>query len=585
MLSKRWLVFIGLLSLLSISIPGAGFLKKTTQAATTFTMILQGPATVPAGQTVSYLASAVNNGTAVANGVLDVEIMDASNQKVFQQFFTNQNFGTGQTVQQTVSWVPANPGTYTAKVGIFDTNWSPLLAWNDSALSITVSGPTNAAFSGNGTASPAVLMTGQSVTLSGQVTNTGNGSANNVTVMLEVANAAGVNVFQQLFNGENFAPGQTQAYSTSWTPASPGSYTFSMGVFGAQWSSLITWMNGVATVTVNAPATAPVMTKAAVSGSATTSGSAVSSASGSGATSYAVASAGQAFAVATGVGYVDPNSSLAQAASAMQSSNPSGAALLQILAAQPTGVWFGDWNGNIYQDVKTVVDAAARKGSAPLLVAYNIPERDCGGYSGGGASSPGAYQAWIQSFASAIGGRKATVILEPDALANMGCLSQTDQATRLSLLSSAVGTFKSLGNTAVYLDAGNPNWIPAGTMAQRLTAANVASASGFSVNVSNFFSTSADEQYGDAVSALTGNKHYVVDTSRNGNGPDPNYNWCNPVGRAVGMFPTTNTGNSLVDKFLWVKPPGESDGACNGGPSAGTFWPQYAISLAQQAGL
>jgi endoglucanase len=69
----------------------------------------------------------------------------------------------------------------------------------------------------------------------------------------------------------------------------------------------------------------------------------------------------------------------------------------------------------------------------------------------------------------------------------------------------------------------------------------------------------------------------VIDTSRNGNGPGDD--WCNPGGRAAGQRPTTDTGDPLVDAFLWIKRAGESDGPCNGGPAAGTFWPQYAVGL------
>jgi cellulose 1,4-beta-cellobiosidase len=36
--------------------------------------------------------------------------------------------------------------------------------------------------------------------------------------------------------------------------------------------------------------------------------------------------------------------------------------------------------------------------------------------------------------------------------------------------------------------------------------------------------------------------------------------WCNVIGTGFGVRPTTNTGNSLVDAFVWVKPGGESDG-------------------------
>ena len=32
------------------------------------------------------------------------------------------------------------------------------------------------------------------------------------------------------------------------------------------------------------------------------------------------------------------------------------------------------------------------------------------------------------------------------------------------------------------------------------------------------------------------------------------------VGAGLGMRPTTDTGNSLIDAIVWVKPPGESDG-------------------------
>ena len=38
--------------------------------------------------------------------------------------------------------------------------------------------------------------------------------------------------------------------------------------------------------------------------------------------------------------------------------------------------------------------------------------------------------------------------------------------------------------------------------------------------------------------------------------------WCNPPGSGVGLRPTADTGNDLVDAYLWVKTVGESDGAC-----------------------
>jgi endoglucanase len=84
-----------------------------------------------------------------------------------------------------------------------------------------------------------------------------------------------------------------------------------------------------------------------------------------------------------------------------------------------------------------------------------------------------------------------------------------------------------------------------------------------------------------------GGKHFVIDTSRNGNGPytqgDPAQRWCNPPGRALGETPTTKTADPLVDAYLWIKRPGESDGTCKGGPKAGEWWASYALALAENS--
>jgi hypothetical protein len=46
------------------------------------------------------------------------------------------------------------------------------------------------------------------------------------------------------------------------------------------------------------------------------------------------------------------------------------------------------------------------------------------------------------------------------------------------------------------------------------------------------------------------------------------------------MLSTPATFSSPA-KYLWIKDPGASDGPRNGGPPAGQFWPQYAITLAR----
>jgi endoglucanase len=280
--------------------------------------------------------------------------------------------------------------------------------------------------------------------------------------------------------------------------------------------------------------------------------------------------------------YVDPSSAARRQAEAWRSTRPADAALMDRIASQPQAVWFGEWSGDVRRATAATVAAAAREGATPVLVAYNIPQRDCGGLSGGGGATPDAYRRWISDFAAGIGARPAIVVLEPDALAMMDCLSPADAETRLALLRHAVSVLAGTG-AAVYLDAGHARWHSAADAADRLRRAGVADAAGFSLNVSNFVATEENARYADELSRLLGGKGAVIDTSRNGLGPAGDDAWCNPPGRALGAAPTTATGRASVHAHLWIKRPGESDGACNGGPAAGQWWGEYALGLSRRA--
>jgi endoglucanase len=164
-----------------------------------------------------------------------------------------------------------------------------------------------------------------------------------------------------------------------------------------------------------------------------------------------------------------------------------------------------------------------------------------------------------------------------------GCTPAEFHEERYDLLKGAITTLKALKNAKVYLDAGNAGWQHADRIFEPLQRAGVEQADGFAVNVSNFYSTQDSTGYGKQLSARIGGKPFVIDTSRNGNGPytggDPQERWCNPPGRALGEALTTDTADPLVDAYLWVKRPGESDGTCKGGPKAGQWWPSYALDL------
>lgn len=278
--------------------------------------------------------------------------------------------------------------------------------------------------------------------------------------------------------------------------------------------------------------------------------------------------------------YVDPNSAAQRQAETLRRSRPQDAALLAQIAQRPVAKWLGGWVTNIAREVDNAASTITRAGAMPVFVAYNIPGRDCGQYSAGGANGSNAYRTWIRDFGKGLRSRQALVILEPDALSGMDCLSPALQQERLALLSDAVVVLK--GQRAmVYVDAGNARWKSAEVMAVRLRAVNIGLADGFVLNVSNYLPDSVNIAYGERLSRLLGGKHFLIDTSRNGLGTATD--WCNPRGQALGVAPTTNTGHPLVDAFLWVKQPGESDGTCQGGPNAGSWWTEIALELSRAA--
>lgn len=373
-----------------------------------------------------------------------------------------------------------------------------------------------------------------------------------------------------------------------------------------------------------------------------------------------------------------------QIASLISSGNKADASLIKKMVQTPHAIWFTQGTPKtVMQDVRNTVERAADKGTMPVLVAYNIPFRDCAQYSAGGATTVAQYQAWIDAFAAGIGTNKAVVLLEPDGLGIIPWYNpfadrddwvtnpnyewcrpaEADPATaaaeRFAMLSYAVDRLKANPNTSVYLDGTHSGWLGAGDSADRLIQAGVNRADGFFLNVSNYVVNERLEKYGTWVAkcvafgsnpaswgkgrtewcasqyypasagdfstwALTDQwytnnvesqtwwysesvlKHFVIDTSRNGQGPwtptasypDP-MDWCNPPDRGLGYLPTANTGKALVDAYLWVKIPGESDGECTRGlgdagetidpewgridPAAGAWFPEMALDLVHYA--
>jgi endoglucanase len=284
--------------------------------------------------------------------------------------------------------------------------------------------------------------------------------------------------------------------------------------------------------------------------------------------------------------YPDPRL-FTTAAGLKASGHTAEAAALEVIARTPAAVWAAGQPGEMAL-VRKVTLAAAKAHEIPVIVAYNIPDRDvCGQYSHKTGPGTSGYEAWVDQLASAIGHGQVIVIVEPDALPDLarGCLSAGEGAVRYRLLSYAMRRFGGLPNAAVYLDAGNPGMFAnSAQLAAPLVKAGLHYGRGFSANVSNFQWTGTITAWSQNLErALGGSAGAVIDTSRNGNGP---YNgpekpqWCNPPGRASGPAPRIAPGPAGIDAYLWIKDPGVSDGPCNGGPAAGQYWAEYAETLA-----
>ncbi|HEV7950097.1 MAG TPA: glycoside hydrolase family 6 protein [Glaciihabitans sp.] len=277
--------------------------------------------------------------------------------------------------------------------------------------------------------------------------------------------------------------------------------------------------------------------------------------------------------------YVYPDSSAAAAAEATTGSN---AAAFETIAQTPAAIWLvpeAHPTATVASFVSEVSATAAELNQVAVFVIYGIPNRDCENQSAGGLSEED-YPGWVSAIGTGLSGSDSVVILEPDALSLAGECGNVD--LRVAQVKDAAARLIEADITMtaaskIYLDAGHSNWLEPSEMAVLLHRAGINQVQGFATNVSNFNPTDDERAYSEQLSSLTGGAHYVIDTSRNGNGS--NGEWCNPSGRALGQTPGAIADGSRHDANLWIKNPGESDGQCNGGPRAGEWWSAGALAL------
>jgi endoglucanase len=282
--------------------------------------------------------------------------------------------------------------------------------------------------------------------------------------------------------------------------------------------------------------------------------------------------------------FADPGSKAAQAAQTAQDGGDTDREVVfSRLAGTPQGIWLTPEQypvGAVGPFVTQVVAAADRGGQVPTFVVYGVPDRDCSGQHSAGGLSADQYGAWVDEIATAAGaGDAAAAVVEPDGLAAL--LECGDRDQRVGLIKDAAQQLVREGVTT-YLDGGHSHWVDPAQLAPLMEDAGVGEVRGFSTNVSNFQSDDDELAYGEELSAELGGAHFIVDSGRNGFGATGE--WCNPPGRAFGTEPGPVSGPGPLDAYVWVKPPGESDGDCGGGPAAGQFWPERTMELAAASG-
>ncbi|KAI0439910.1 1, 4-beta cellobiohydrolase [Xylaria telfairii] len=317
----------------------------------------------------------------------------------------------------------------------------------------------------------------------------------------------------------------------------------------------------------------------------------------------------------TGVPASNPFSGITQwansyyAAEVMASAVPALGSGAAAVAKVPSFLWL-DTRSKVPMMESTLADirAANAKGAknAGIFVVYDLPDRDCsaaasnGEYSvaNGGVANYKAYIDAIAAILKSYSDVPVILVIEPDSLANLVTNLSTPkcsgaQAAYLECTNYAL-TKLNMKNVTMYLDAGHAGWLgwpdnigPAAQLYAKVykDAGSPASVRGLATNVANYNawkingacppytqnSATCDEssyihKFAPLLQAQGFNAHFITDTGRSGKQPTGQNewgDWCNAKGTGFGLRPSANTGDDLLDAFVWVKPGGECDGTSN----------------------
>ncbi|KAK6542270.1 hypothetical protein TWF694_006230 [Orbilia ellipsospora] len=243
-----------------------------------------------------------------------------------------------------------------------------------------------------------------------------------------------------------------------------------------------------------------------------------------------------------------------------------------------------------------------------LFVIYDLPDRDCAALASNGELSianngvsiyESQYIDPIVATLKSYSDVPVALIIEPDSMANMitnmGVSKCANAKTSYETCVNYALKALNLPNVSMYLDAGHAGWLgwpanltPAASYYVTLwkNAGMPTALRGLATNTANYnaWSVSTCPSYTQQLAALNGicdekryinafapllqqngwtNVKFVTDQGRSGKQPTGQLewgDWCNQMGTGFGTRPSTNTGDALLDAFVWIKPGGECDG-------------------------
>jgi endoglucanase len=234
------------------------------------------------------------------------------------------------------------------------------------------------------------------------------------------------------------------------------------------------------------------------------------------------------------------------------------------LSQVPVGDWIGDWTSDVTGTVRASVERGEADHKMPLLVGYNIPNRDLGQSSAGGAESHQQYLDFVAQFSAGLGDKPAVVVWEPDAVAQAAALAPDEIAARFDLLRQALQMFHDNNpNAVIYLDAGNDAWRSPEQTAELLRQVDGGTGlvTNIALNVSNYGTTEANEKYGRKIADVFGRPlRQLIDVSRNGARVHDRSDFCNNSEARIGQFALSSYRSEADVVTVFVKQPGRSDG-------------------------